>query len=91
MGGFTPGDMAIAAAKLDRGQEAARMINEAGKGLMDVFRAASANTIKLADVAKLQVAQGYLTEAAVLLLESVALAQEPPKPIEIPGGGSASS
>lgn len=80
MGDMTAADLAKAAAKLDRGQEAKCLINEAGKGLMDVFNAAARNTVTLADVAKLQVAQGYLTEAAVLLLESVALMEKPNPP-----------
>lgn len=81
---MTGEQMLTAAAKLDRADAVRRLINEAGKGLMDVYNEAGANAIKLATLAKLQIVQGYLTEAAVLLVESVAL-DEPPA-LELPGG-----
>jgi hypothetical protein len=73
MGDISPADLAVADALFGRSDAAKKLINEAGKGLMEVFNAVSANAVKLGDVAKMQVVQGYLTEAAVLMLEAVAL------------------
>lgn len=69
--------LAVAAAKADKADEARRLINEAGKGLMDVFNETGSNTVRLSTLAKIQVAQGFITEAAVLLVESLALDHEP--------------
>lgn len=86
MGDVNSMQLTIAAAKADKSEAAGRLINEAGKGMMDVFNSARANTVTLSTLAKMQVAQGFLTEAAVLLLEVVALDHDPKPPLEVPEG-----
>lgn len=86
MGDLTGEQMLTAAAKADRADAARRLINEAGRGLMDVFNETGANAVRLSTLAKLQIVQGLLTETAVLLVESLALEHEPEKQIELPGG-----
>lgn len=80
---MTPEHLVVAAAKADKSDEARGLLLEAGRGLMDVHDEARTNTITLASVAKLQVVQGYLSEAAVLFLEIVALGDRPKPPVAL--------
>ncbi len=89
MGNVANEEIALAAAKADKSDEAAKLIQQAGGRLMEVFNSARANAVTLGTLAQLQVAQGCITEAAVLLLEAVAVTHNPapkPKALEIPGG-----
>lgn len=89
MMGVANEEIMVAAAKADKSEEAAKLIQQAGSRLMVVFTQAHNNAVTLATLAQLQVAQGCLSEAGVLLVEAVAVAHEPPpeaKALEIPDG-----
>ncbi len=80
MGAVSSEQLRQADRKASLTKEAENLVMQAGNGLAEVYDECRTNTAGLRTAAKIQVIQGLLTEATVILLES-----ETDAKIQVPG------